>query len=174
VHVCYKINLILADGSQDCIMNKYESNFLLACKYKAKSHTFYENIKCIPVRAVASGGAVVPGPPFEIGAPPFHVWTSGCCIHPILYFKKVPTPSGFFPSFLFLAFTAAKSWRRAWHVYNQFLIWKWNGRSANLTNQISTFWIQLFTKSASHADRRNGVSAKFTNQKHTFSKILLC
>jgi len=24
--------------------------------------------------AVASGGAVVPGPPFELCAPPFHVW----------------------------------------------------------------------------------------------------
>jgi len=27
-----------------------------------------------PYRVVASGGAVVPGPPFKIGAPPFHVW----------------------------------------------------------------------------------------------------
>ena len=29
-------------------------------------------------------------------APPFHVWPTGCCIHPILYFKNVP-PSGFGP-----------------------------------------------------------------------------
>jgi len=28
---------------------------------------------------------------------PFHVWPPGCCIHPILYLKKVPTPSGFWP-----------------------------------------------------------------------------
>jgi len=33
-----------------------------------------------------AGGAVVPGPQFEIGVPPFHVWPTGCCIHPILYF----------------------------------------------------------------------------------------
>jgi len=39
---------------------------------------------------VASGKAVVPGPPFEIGAPPFHVWPPGCCIHPIMYLKNVP------------------------------------------------------------------------------------
>jgi len=54
-------------------------------------------------RVVASGGAVVPGPPFEIGAPPFHGWPTGCCIHPILYFKMRPPfwfmapPSGFWP-----------------------------------------------------------------------------
>jgi len=32
---------------------------------------------------------VVPGPPFGIDAPPFHVWPTGRCIHPILYFKNV-------------------------------------------------------------------------------------
>jgi len=40
---------------------------------------------------------VVPSPPFEIGAPPFHVWPTGCCTHPILYFKNVS------PLFWFLA-----------------------------------------------------------------------
>jgi len=40
-------------------------------------------------RVVASGGAVLPGPPFEIGAPPFHFWPTGCCIYPILYFENV-------------------------------------------------------------------------------------
>ena len=47
--------------------------------------------KCVhPKRSGPSpaGGAVVPGPQFEIGAPPFHVWPTGCCIHPILYFKN--------------------------------------------------------------------------------------
>ena len=38
--------------------------------------------------------------PFEIGAPPFHVWPPGCCIHPILYFKNVPPPFGFWPLFV--------------------------------------------------------------------------
>jgi len=41
----------------------------------------------------------VPGPPFEIVAPPFHVWLPGCCIHPILYFKNVPPLLVFGPSF---------------------------------------------------------------------------
>jgi len=27
-----------------------------------------------------------PAPPFEIGAPPFHVWPTSCYIHPLLYF----------------------------------------------------------------------------------------
>jgi len=42
-----------------------------------------------------AGGQWCPAPPFEIGAPPFHVWPTGCCIHPILYFKNVSPPSGF-------------------------------------------------------------------------------
>ena len=41
-----------------------------------------------------------PAPPFEIGAPPFHVWPTGCFIHPILYLKNVALPT-------------AASWRRA-------------------------------------------------------------
>ena len=40
-------------------------------------------------KVVASGGPVVPGPPFEIGAPPFHVRPTVCCIDPKLYFKNV-------------------------------------------------------------------------------------
>jgi len=47
-------------------------------------------------RAVASRGAVVPGPPFETVAPPFHVWPLGCYIHPILHFKNVVPPFWFF------------------------------------------------------------------------------
>ena len=47
-----------------------------------------------------AGWLVVPGPPFEIGAPPFHVWPLGCYIHPILYFKNVALPSGFWPPLL--------------------------------------------------------------------------
>ena len=61
-----------------------------------------------------AGGAMVPGPPFEIGAPPFHVWPPGCCIHPILYFKNVAPSSGFWPP-------AAKSWRRAWYMVRESL-----------------------------------------------------
>ena len=52
-------------------------------------HCIPRNVRVQP-RAVASGGgAVVPGPPF-------HVWPTGCCTHPILYFKNV-APSGFRP-----------------------------------------------------------------------------
>jgi len=32
---------------------------------------------------------MVPAPPFEIGAPRFHFWPTGCCLHPILYFENV-------------------------------------------------------------------------------------
>jgi len=51
---------------------------------------------------------VVPGPPFEICASVFHVWPPGCCTHPILYFKNVALPFGFWPP------SAVKSWRWAW------------------------------------------------------------
>jgi len=50
-----------------------------------------------------AGGPVVPAPPFEIGAAPFHVWPPGCCIHPILYFKNVAPLLFFCPSIWFLA-----------------------------------------------------------------------
>jgi len=53
-----------------------------------------------------AGGPVVPGPPFEIGAPPFQVRPTGCCIHAILYFKNVTPLPVFGPH-------AATSWRRA-------------------------------------------------------------
>jgi len=53
------------------------------------------------------GGQWWPASPFKIGAPPFHVWPTGCCIHPVLYFKNVPPPfwfsappSVFWPSLL--------------------------------------------------------------------------
>ena len=42
-----------------------------------------------------AGWPVVPDPSFEIGTPPFHVWPTGCCIHPILYLKNVALPSWF-------------------------------------------------------------------------------
>ena len=32
---------------------------------------------------------------------PFHVWPPGCCLHPILYFKNVIPPSGFWPLLVF-------------------------------------------------------------------------
>jgi len=48
-------------------------------------------------------GPVVPGPPVWNRCPPFHVWPTSCCIHPILYFKNVPPLLVFGPSFCFLA-----------------------------------------------------------------------
>jgi len=69
------------------------------------------------------GGPVVPGAPFEIGASPFHVCPTGCCIHPILYFKNV-APLLVFDSFWFLAPSAAKSWRRTWKL--RAWIWHWD------------------------------------------------
>jgi len=60
------------------------------------------------------GGQWCPAPPFEIGAPPFHVWPTGCCIHPILYIKNVAPLLVYGLSFWFLVPPAAKSWRRAW------------------------------------------------------------
>ena len=63
--------------------------------YPAWTHTVSQTVNILlhwmsvalaTVRAVASGDPVMPGPPFEIGAPPFNVWPPGCCIHPILYF----------------------------------------------------------------------------------------
>jgi len=60
-----------------------------------------------------AGGAVVPGPPFEICAPQFHVWPPGCCIHPIQYFKNVAPPSGFWPILFFshpCCWTLATAW----------------------------------------------------------------
>jgi len=78
-------------------------------KNKPKHHAVIDHPL---VRAVASGGASGARPPFEIGAPPFHVWPPSCCIHPILYFKNVPPLLVFGPSW-FLAPPAAKPWRRA-------------------------------------------------------------
>jgi len=61
-----------------------------------------------------AGGQWCPAPPYKIGAPPFHVWLLGCCIHLIPYFKNVAPLSGFWPLLLvFLDPPAAKSWRRA-------------------------------------------------------------
>ena len=60
-----------------------------------------------------AGGQWCLVPPFEIDDPPFHVWPTGCCIHPTLYFKNVAPLLVFGPSFSFLAPPAATSWRRA-------------------------------------------------------------
>jgi len=51
-------------------------------------------------RAVASGKASGVQPPIWNRCPPFHVWPTGCCIHPILYLKNVVRPSGFWPLLL--------------------------------------------------------------------------
>jgi len=48
------------------------------------------------VRAVASGRASGARPThLRSMPPPFHAWPSGCCIHPIQYFKNVASLSGF-------------------------------------------------------------------------------
>jgi len=65
----------------------------MKCSQPTGMYWFY----VIKIRVVASGGPVVPGPPFEIGAPSFHVWLTGCCIHPTLYFKNVPLQLVFGP-----------------------------------------------------------------------------
>jgi len=49
------------------------------------------------------GGQWCPAPPFEIGSPPFHVWPTGCCIRPILYFKNLSPLLALGSSFWFLA-----------------------------------------------------------------------
>jgi len=62
--------------------------------------TTIKNCK-VPHRVVASGrGQWCPAPPFEIGAPPCHVWPTGSCIHPTLYLKNVAPLSGFWPPLL--------------------------------------------------------------------------
>ena len=51
---------------------------------------------------------MVPGAPFEIGAPPFHVSPPGCYIlHTSLQFKNMAPLLVFAPP-------ASKSWRRDW------------------------------------------------------------
>jgi len=45
----------------------------------------------------ASGAAT----PIWNWCPSFHVWPPGCYIHPILYFKNVSPPSGFWPLLVF-------------------------------------------------------------------------
>jgi len=59
---------------------------------------------CWGRRAIVSGGPVVPGPPF-------HVWPSNCCIHPILYLTNVPQ--------WFLALPYCESWQRAYEDESQ-------------------------------------------------------
>jgi len=72
---------------------KFHLQFFLAMLSKLASRRFSISwpwsLHTVHARAVASGGAVVPGPSFEICAAPFHRWPSGCCIHPIQYFKNV-------------------------------------------------------------------------------------
>ena len=46
------------------------------------------------------GGQWCPAPPFEIGATPFHIWPTGCCIHPMWPPFLVLAPPGFCPPLL--------------------------------------------------------------------------
>jgi len=46
--------------------------------------------------------------------PPFLVWPTAYCIHPILHFKNMASPFGFWPLLLLFGPPAAKPWRRAW------------------------------------------------------------
>jgi len=62
---------------------------------KLISQVKYEQPRLTMSRAVASGGASGARPLHLKSVPsPFHLWASGCCIHPILYFKMV-TPFWF-------------------------------------------------------------------------------
>ena len=54
-------------------------------------------------RPSPAGGQWCPTPQCEICAPHFTFGPSGCCIHPIQYFKNVPPLLVFGPSFWFLA-----------------------------------------------------------------------
>jgi len=63
-------------GSHSVISNK----FMLHTKINPYSYN--KN------RAVASGVQWCPDPHLKSG-PPFHVWSPGCCIYPILYLKNI-------------------------------------------------------------------------------------
>ena len=71
-------------------------------------------------RAVASGGGSGARPPhLKSVPPPFHVWPTGCCIHPILYFKMCPPPFGFWPPCCYILATGLCA--RCAHKSN----WSW-------------------------------------------------
>ena len=83
-----------------------------------------------------AGGPVVPGPPIWNLCPPFHIWSPGCCIHPIHYFKNVASPFGFWPLLLVFGPPAVKSWRLFVFSNNVDL-------RNNTGNYRKTFWIFL-------------------------------
>ena len=72
---------------------------------------------CVLSGSSPAGGPVVPGLPIWNRCPPFQVWPTGFCIHPILYIKNVPPLLVYGPSFWFLAPPAAKYWRLACVLY---------------------------------------------------------
>ena len=53
------------------------------------------------IRSCAQGrrqrGASGARPPHLKSVPPFHIWPPGCYMNPIMYFKNVAPPSGFWP-----------------------------------------------------------------------------
>jgi len=105
---------LLASSS---VRNKVQAYTLLfsaigvssVCRARKSWEQIYFGVFC--AGPSPAGGPVVPSPPFEIGAPPFHVWPTGCCIHPTLYLKNVVPLLVFGPP-------AAKSWRRACFCVN--------------------------------------------------------
>jgi len=75
-------------------------------------------------RVVASRGVSGSRPPIWNLCPPFHVWISSCCTHPILYLKNVALLCGFWPP------PAAKSWRQDW------VCWSWNTNAWIVKNAV--------------------------------------
>jgi len=84
-------------------------------EFRTSYHVWSGFSQCHYAGSSPAGGPVVPGPPIWNRCPPFHVWSLGCCIHPILYLKIVTHPSGFWPLHLVSGPPAVKSWRRACH-----------------------------------------------------------
>ena len=93
VNVCHRLSLVTA------ALNSKAYKTLLWKRFAKKKKYCTANDSLLSGPSPAEG-PVVPAPPLEICAPPFHVWHPGCCIHPIQYFKNVDSPSGFWPPLL--------------------------------------------------------------------------
>ena len=89
---------------------------------KPRLHTKINPYSYNKNRAIASGGPVVAFP-LSKSVSPFHIWPSGCCIHPILYLKKISPLVVFGPP-------AEKSWRCIWIKTQKISVMKKNIRSS--------------------------------------------
>jgi len=61
------------------------------------NHNKFLQLNVIHSQGRRQRGGSGAGSPFDICSPSFHVWSPGCCIHPMLYFKNVAPHSGFWP-----------------------------------------------------------------------------